>query len=353
MTHDLGRALLGVGLILAWHTTLLAQPLLVMEYQFNDAGQTTAGVGELPLSLEFQDQDGNPTDWHSAAGGGVSGLPEDLAFDNTASTGMGSGNSGGRAIAENLPFEFPTFSSVTIAGWYRAQIDTITDYARLWWWTHTHQLFARNSYLRFMAGDTTIVNSDAVYTEIDEWVFFAVTYDGTRDIDNVQFWKGTKTIPAAVVTTRTLAKGPLNLPNAEVSIGNNPAFSTPTQPCDAWLDNFRLFAGPGSDGVLSQEQLEALRLGDLANESVALPSVAVSITPEENRSIFDVNWSSANGWLYELQASPDLQTWTNMPAGPFSGNGGILHHRVESTPDSGTDRMFYRLLLSRESSPAH
>lgn len=89
---------------------------LLFEFNFNDAGPVTQ-MSERSTALwelQFEDQAGDPADWHGELGSGVSGLSRDRAFDNRASTGMGSGESGGRALV--LDGAFPEVDSLTLSG---------------------------------------------------------------------------------------------------------------------------------------------------------------------------------------------------------------------------------------------
>lgn len=338
------RMLMATSLMLVGGLKIAAQATLVFEYQFNDSGLTTTGAGEFPLILEFQDQEGNAADWHSAAGQGVSGLPEDLSFDNTASTGMGSGNSGGRAIIDTVMLEYPVYDSLTLAGWFKTDSEPISSYARIFYWGNgSHQVYSRDSYLRLAVAGFN-ASSDPVYTEIGEWIFFAITYDGTLDTDNVQFFKGTRTTTPVLVSTRTLAIGPVDFPDYSFIIGNNQVGSTPTQPCDAWIDNCRMFAGSNVNGLLTLEELETLRQNDLANRSAATLKVELGV--QCSGEDLELSWVSIPQAIYQVQKSTNLTAWQDLPSGQFTGNGNGQSLMVTISTDPNASHVFYRLLVT-------
>src|SRR3954452_4724304 len=73
----------------------------IIEYRFNGSGTSAASTGSDTTPVSFFDSTGSAANLYGLAGSGVSGLANDLAFDNPASMGMGSGpsnnNAGGRA----------------------------------------------------------------------------------------------------------------------------------------------------------------------------------------------------------------------------------------------------------------
>src|SRR5215217_7435617 len=65
----------------------------IVEYRFNGTGTSAASTGNDTTSVNFFDGTNSPANLYGPAGSGVSGQAGDLAFDNRASTGMGSGTS--------------------------------------------------------------------------------------------------------------------------------------------------------------------------------------------------------------------------------------------------------------------
>jgi hypothetical protein len=116
------------------------------------------------------------------------------------------------------------------------------------------------------------------YADIREWIFFAVTYDGTATSGNVRFYKGSRTNSVALLETRTLNQGRALANANQITIGNATSDGSLNRPFDGWLDDVRIFGSKdNASGVLSLQQLEWLRNKDVQNyaESPRL-SVAAS-----------------------------------------------------------------------------
>ena len=88
----------------------------------------------------------------------------------------------------------------------------------------------------------------------DEWAFFAVSYDGTRQEDNVNFYHSLAANCNVVLSsTQTLDRGSISSRPSRLYINrqNRPMIS------DSYLDNMRIHASKTtSDGVLSFENLQ-------------------------------------------------------------------------------------------------
>jgi len=336
-----------VGSLVAAFATRGADPLL--EFTFNDSGPTTEvtmrSLWDWPLA--FQTQDGATADWHGALGTGVSGQSADRAFDNSAATGMGSGGLGGRAFG--VPHDTTPLDSVTFSGWFRASGVSIGGFARLFFWDGPRQVFAYpDSSLYFAADGNRSIGSDAAYTEVDEWVFFAVTFDGTQTTDNVRFWKGTRSNAVSLVSTRSLPAGPFDPGYYQFAIGNSYSNSSPTQPLDGWLDNFRLHGGQGTNGLLSLQELENLRAQDVTG---ALPPIRIRVRLElvshpGPPAGLTFGWWSIAGYNYQVEQSTNLVAWADAPGIATSGDG--TRQEQTLTPPPATPR-FYRLRVTQTS----
>lgn len=334
----------GLALGLTLPAPLISAELL-SEYTFDDSGPITQAseraVWDLPL--QFENQDGSPADWHGAPGSGVSGTPEDRAFDNTGSTGMGNGE-GGRA--HGTPVGIDPMDSTTISGWFRTADQPIGAFARLTWWDFQRQVYSfPDAALYFAARSGDSVGSDAAYTEVNAWVFWAVTYDGTQSADNVKFWKGTRETGVTLVTTRSLPAGQFAPAYPNFVIGNNDPDSRPTQPFDGWLDNVRMHGGNGSSGALSGSELEALLAQDVAGD---LPAIRIRVQLEVAQDPgppagLTFGWWSVAGQSYLLQESADLDTWTDVAAIASDGDG-THQERLLSPAPAGPK--FFRLKVS-------
>lgn len=98
----------------------------------------------------------------------------------------------------------------------------------------------------------------------NNWRFFAVTYDGTKTSNNVQFYFGTNNLPAALDLTITHNKGTTSATIApSVTIGNVPSDmrSAPfTSVFRGLIDQIRVYGSTSNNtGVLTLDQIQSLQ----------------------------------------------------------------------------------------------
>ena len=249
----------------------------IVEYRFNETGTSAFSTGTDLTPVLFRDAGGNSVDLHGGPGSGVSGLASDVAFDNSAST---MGGLGGRAEQPNDDDNVDAFTSFTLQGWFRST-DPVSPSG------NAGRLFDKNDGAGtggyFLGWQSGIINlqvkspSDGVdgaaspplYFSGGQWVFFAVTYDGTSASNNVQFYTGTATQSVALIGTATVT-GSLGDAITTLSLGNA---SSPIRAFQGLLDNMRVFgSAAGSGGVLTQSQLESLRTADAQNATPTICS---------------------------------------------------------------------------------
>src|SRR5215212_8870733 len=96
------RGLICLAAIACVCTFSYGVPTPIFEYRFNEVGNLAASTGSDHTPVTFRNSS-FVTDLHSAAGLGVSSLPTDRAFDNTASTAMGGAGTGGIASTGITP----------------------------------------------------------------------------------------------------------------------------------------------------------------------------------------------------------------------------------------------------------
>lgn len=209
------------------------------------------------------------------SGGGVTGRPGDYAFDNRSATAMGSEGTGAVVNTAEPPSPFPTdMMSMTWSGWFRAVGQPLGNSARL-----IQRIGGTQGFMLFggkpgrlaiqlnghSSGTNTTVVSGDHYTRVDEWVFFAVTYDGSLLTDNVRFYVGSQTTPVRLVDTRTLALGPVRTNTGPTYFGNSESGSRPFK---GLLDDVRIFGSEHtSAAALPPVQLEALRQEGVATKA--------------------------------------------------------------------------------------
>jgi hypothetical protein len=118
------------------------------------------------------------------------------------------------------------------------------------------------------------VRSDYSFDTRGEWVFFAVSVAGGREVE-ISFYRGTKTEPVKRVSVTRSSReaerwrglggqGNIALGNVSGKGGSQKRFN---RPFPGRLDNIRLFgSGQGAAGALSREDLEKIRKADARNE---------------------------------------------------------------------------------------
>jgi hypothetical protein len=268
-----------------WTTTLAAAALAallansagaahVLGYGFNETGASAAADGSAATAgsptLNLIGNSGTPADLHAGPGSGVSGAPGDRAFDNTASTGILTASRGQHAADFNPIDGLATF---TLGGWFKLpstatesigrqaalfENGTISVLDPLAGFRLRGGATANSGTLELRVNRDFMVESPAAYTEIGQWVNFAVTYDGTKSSNNVQFYKGTLTSPLALVSTGSLNAGPAAQDAIPLTIGVTPTSGLTFNPFNGLLDNFRIW-----DSVVPLAGLEAVRQGDV------------------------------------------------------------------------------------------
>lgn len=248
----------------------------VLSYPFNETGTQAAATGSVAdglgnPKLNFTGNFGGTADLHSADGGGVSGLPGDRAFDNTSSSGII-----GAAHAQH-PADFDAidaFNSFTLTGWFRlpaTATESLGRQAALIENSTISVLDAPGGY-RLRGGPTAnsgtlelrvnrdnSVESSAAYNEIGQWVYFAVSYDGTLSSNNVLFYKGTTNGSVSLVDTLSLNAGPVAQENIPLTLGVTQTSGLTLNSFSGFLDNVRIYGE-----VAPLATLESARLADAA-----------------------------------------------------------------------------------------
>jgi len=236
-----------------------APAALILEYKFNETGTSVLSSGTDSTPLTMRNAALTATDLHTAGGGGLSGGPLDRAFDNTASTGMGSGFSGGVANQPDNEAIEPLVA-ITLQAWYKTSVAP-GGYSRLF---SSGGGFAGPG-IDFIFGapganevGVGINGNPGIYTgsgfsELDQWVFIAMTYTN----GSLKIYKGLTGSPVTQVYSATPTFGDIANNGLGFGVGNlyDPGFAQ--RPFDGLLDNMRLY-----NSVLSVGDLETLRLLD-------------------------------------------------------------------------------------------
>jgi hypothetical protein len=242
-------------------------PLPLAEYKFNETGTSANSTGTDTTALQLFNAVGTATDLHSADATGITGLPGDRALDLTAATGMGSGYTGPYSKHGADDDNLDTLKSFTVTGWLKtAGSASITSGAHL-----VRQEAAVNGPGFFVVSDSlagrlvcnvdsTSASCPVTYGGTQQWVFFAVTYDGTQTANNVKFYVGSPTSATTLAYTNTIDRGTVDENTAPLYVGNSPSAD---RPFDGLLDNIRIFGSKtDATGALTQTQVETVRAGD-------------------------------------------------------------------------------------------
>ena len=141
-------------------------------------------------------------------------------------------------------------------GWaLKTRNGSASNFGRLSFWVGEVE-FTENHAIRIL--------SDQVYTETDEWVFFAMTYS-TSGFGDVTFYRGTTddtVVQAGSGLSDILIDNQIALSNRSFYIGNGGNEGGEWfqgRAFNGMLDNIRVY-----DRVLDMNELEQLRLTDLA-----------------------------------------------------------------------------------------
>lgn len=261
----------------------------ILEYRFNGTGLTAASSGSNATVLEFFNAGNASADLHSASGLGVGGdLPGhadfgiDRAFDNRGAAGMGNaagGASSGARHSADLD-AIDALTSWTVSGWFRTEVDTeFKGYATLYSNYDTNNGFrltaegGTGNSVQSYEDSASVVRNGVGYDDVDTWVFFAVTYDGSEASNNLRFYRGYRNDAEAsggvaavtLVGSFNVSAGVMNEESSPLYLGNRP--SDRARPFQGLLDNVRIYGGKESaqdnSGALTLTDLENLRIGDV------------------------------------------------------------------------------------------
>lgn len=241
---------------------LTAQPLLLY-YDFNSVADHTVNTVTDASGNNNTGTIGGFATW-GADKSGVSGKSGDYAFDNTATSGMAGANGG----VISAPAFNTALTSFTVSMWFKTD-EVLSGSARLF---NTGQGFllagtddGKLSFNGRKNGESSgssqmIAVTNDIFKTQNEWIFVAVTYDGTGSTSSVaKMYVGTATTGVieigSVTSTATFGAKSLG------SLFFGATSASVTNAFDGWLDDIRLYgATSGASGALTLEQLEAIRL---------------------------------------------------------------------------------------------
>lgn len=254
---------------------MASQPLLA--YMFNESGTTAAASGSAATSggepaLLLTANGGLPADLRGPDGSGVSGRPGDYALDNTNSNGILNASHAHDAADFDA---IDALSAFTLSGWFLVpetatesigrqdaliENGTISTNDAPGGFRLRGGAVANAGTLELRVNRDRSIESSKAYTEIGQYVYFAVSYDGTRSTDNVKFYKGTTTGGVTLVDTLTLNAGVVNQENIPLSIGVTRTSGLTLNPFNGLLDDIRIDGSVVSIGELESRRFDATGL---------------------------------------------------------------------------------------------
>ncbi len=312
--------------------SLAAQPALQLEIPFTDLGAGTnaaATVSALgPLSLSLLASNGAGMNFHGVPGSGVSGLNVALDFSTNSDFSYSGGDYfglGPMAITKSsAALNFGAVKSFTATIWFRP-----SGYVLYQQGTTGPRLFALGTN---GVKDIGAANSIGLYFEqaneisfnfngteldplseeggpnyiLDQWYFYAVTYDGTsllgyQGTDGTDGTVGIQEQITAHLPNQTLNLGTPSGAGSTLQIGNRA--SDQEYSFDGWFNDFRFYSSTTATTAMSPAQIEDIRWSALAPTQVAL-------TVEGNTNVLS--------WVGVLGASNYLVYRSTNLAGPYS-----------------------------------
>jgi hypothetical protein len=246
-----------------------------LHYQFDGMTALVPDASGNGLDAYCQQQGVGETVLGDASG--VSGRAGDYAYNGSSADAMGDASRGrlacrvlysGSGLNDN-------YKSFTVCGWFKTEgAVSFSNNARLLTMVGSENVSLFDSLgngLRFQIGKGFVESGGDAYRTANEWVFFAVTYDGTASgEDNVKFWEGSKDNLKLVRSTKIAKQGEWKGlgPAGIISIGNRHGSTQGkhmNRPFDGFMDDFRIYAsGKNEEGALSEADLDEIRLSAVA-----------------------------------------------------------------------------------------
>lgn len=202
----------------------------------------------------------------------VSGL-KGQAYNGTAFTGLSASNTlnwGEFSFDTAIEDVIKDIWSFTITGWLK--MDNYVDQGRIFGTVPVELNFIQKTtqkqiQARIAGSGYTPHRSSAsnLYDAVEKWIFFAMTYDGTKTENNVRFFIGNESMDVAPDTVSSASWGQLFSTGygGNFWLGNTGA--TGNRPFVGYIDELRIWSSQQSDesAVLNYDQIEAVRKYDL------------------------------------------------------------------------------------------
>ncbi|MEX0685737.1 MAG: invasin domain 3-containing protein, partial [Balneolales bacterium] len=273
-------------------------PLLRYTFDETPTANTEPSIGSVPTDIGMYEESvlpGNLTNLRGPDGSGVSGESGDYALDLT--TPNGHGGEGGFAVTDVDVDEVDELSSFTLLGWYYSE-NIIGNQARLIEDNSGSQGFTlwseREGQLQLIV-DSQTFETDAVFTSTNEWVFFAVSYDGVTG--NAVFYKGTSDGELLEVDSGTISD--VRTADNDEGFGLGSEKGTKGKVFNGLLDDMRIY---GSKDVNISAAMSSEEVEEVQDE--ALPPEVTDVTISEDSENLVLTFRSTKE-LTEITASID------------------------------------------------
>lgn len=317
----------------------------ILEYKFNTPGFTYSegantgsgalSTGQSALKIGFRNAlgggppRGQGQTWFLPNGSfytveqeGVSGLANDYAYQNDAEAdNMGGGknatNAQGAAIAAAAEPALAGLEKITITGWmYVRGTEPLSNYARIvsslggGGGFELRHVFETPGTLELRLNGGTAIAPETRFTEVQKWVFFAVSYDSQASGQEVRFYIADKVSDVENIGGPVaMAAGAVGAGSA-FTIGNSPGGGN--RSFSGNFDNIRVYGD-----ALSLAELKDVRAMDLAAQIVLpLPPSSLAATVQSSSEIY-LEWvdNSSNEEFFEVIRTKDgVPTVISLPA---------------------------------------
>lgn len=239
---------------------LLMVPILIVGYNFNIQENGIKSLGRDALGVIYArtpENVGDSSPLGDPQAVGVTEKETDFAYDMTGTAGMGVAN-GKFAYTKDL-VSIDGLLSMTFTGWFKTDVGQVLGNNVDLFKTKKFRLKGvNNGHLKLYVDSEnneadSIISTNADWADVNKWVYFAVSYDGTKTTDNVKFYKGAVNSPIVLSSTQTLNKGSVDVYGGT---GLRLYISGQATPFDGYLDDMRIYGSKdNNEGSLSMEQL--------------------------------------------------------------------------------------------------
>jgi hypothetical protein len=157
----------------------------------------------------------------------------------------------------------------------------------------------------------SFINSPNAFAAVDEWLFFAVTYDGQSSVSNLNWYVGTETNAVAWVGSANVGVGQLlrDSHGGNFWLGNVANHTSGNRPFVGRMDELRLWSSSVSteSAALTPAQLLTVQQFDLGVTPPSAPELLPAVDIIDHS--FRINWrsvSSAEHYRIDVATDPDF-----------------------------------------------